>query len=357
MKKIHGLFLGVAIATMLASQQPVIGANPPTISVVNATIEAQGGRSVITGTVFADAHRPIADIWVELLDDFNATINRVKTDGAGRFTFSNLINGNYRLRVLPYGTDYKEQVQEVILAGVSAVTGRPGADRQIVDIYLKPNNRASTGPFAVGPGVVFAQEVPPEAQRLYDEGVRFLREKKETEGLSSLKRSIEVFPTYFAALDRLGGEYAMRGHKDRNYWVAARLLLERAVEVNPRSINSVFGLGWTQYQLGLNSQAVASMERATSLNGKAPDPLLWLGKAQLRVSALDKAEVALKRANELTKGKVGEIHLLLADLYDNQKRYIEAAHELELYLKTQRDTADDAKIEGLIKQMKAKAGS
>lgn len=355
MNKIPTLCLGVAIGAMVAPQLPINGSSHNNSSPVNALTSAQAGRSVITGTVFMEAHRPIADVWIELLDDFNSTISRIKTDASGRFTFNNLINGNYRLRVLPYGTDYKEQVQDVTLVSVSAVSGRPGADRQNIDIYLKLNDRAPVGPFAVGPGVVFAQEVPEEAERLYLEGVRFLREKNEKDGLARLKQSIEVFPSYYLALDRLGGEYAMRGKKDRSYLEAARLLLEKAVEINPRGINSVFGLGWTQYQLGMNAQAVASMERATSLNGKAADAFLWLGKAQMRVAAVDKAELAFKRANELTKGKVSEIHLLLANIYSAQKRYTEAANELELYLKTQTDTQDDAKIQELIKKMRAKA--
>lgn len=355
MKKIPTLCLGVAIGAMAAPQLPVNGVSLIGNSIVRTRVSAQGGRSVITGTVFVEAHRPIADIWVELLDDFNSTISRIKTDGSGRFTFNNLLNGNYRLRVLPYGTDYKEQTQEVTIAAISAVSGRPGSDRQIVDIYLKRNDRAPLGPFVVSPGVVFVQEVPPAARVLYDEGVRFLRDKKEREGFASLKKALEIFPTYYAALDRLGGEYAIRGHKDRSYWEAARVLLEKAVEVNPRGVNSVFGLGWTQYKLGLNSEAVASLERAASLNNKAPDAFLWLGKAQLRVSAVDKAEQSLKRANELTKGKVAEIHKLLAILYSDQKRYREAADELELYLKTRSDSAADPQIEEIIKRMRAKA--
>jgi Tfp pilus assembly protein PilF len=354
MKKIPTLSLGIAIGAMATAQFPAQGAIPVN-SVTSAIIAAQGGRSVITGTVFVEAHRPIADIWIELLDDFNSTISRIKTDGSGRFTFNNLLNGNYRLRVLPYGTDYKEQIQEVTIASVSAVSGRPGVDRQIVDIYLKPNDRSPVGPFAVGPRVVFVQEVPPEAKQLYESGVRFLREKKESEAFASLKKSLEIFPEYYVALDRLGAEYALRGHKDRSYWEAARVLLEKAVEVNPNGINSVFGLGWTEYQLGLTAQAVANMERVTSLNNKAPDGFLWLGKAQLRMAATDKAELAFKRANELTKGKVPEIHKLLAKVYSVQKRYGEAADELELYLKTQSDTTDDVRIQELIKEMRAKA--
>jgi Tfp pilus assembly protein PilF len=355
MKKVSSLCLGVAIGAVAASQLPAKASNPTGSFTPNPFISAQAGRSVITGTVFVEAHRPIADVWIELLDDFNSTISRLKTDASGRFTFNNLINGNYRLRVLPYGTDYKEQIQDVTLVSVSAVSGRPGADRQNIDIYLKLNDRAPLGPFAVGPGVVFVQEVPQEAERLYKDGIRFLREKKENEGFVNLKKSLEVFPTYYLALDRLGAEYAIRGNKDRSYWEAARLLLEKAVEVNPRGINSVFGLGWTQYQLGMNAQAVVSMERATALNGKAPDAFMWLGKAQMRLAANDKAEVAFKRANELTKGKVPEIHKLLAKLYGDQKRYREAADELELYLKTQSDVKDDAQIQELIKKFRAKA--
>ena len=357
MKRIPTLCLGVAIGAMAPGQLPVQASSRPNISLVNNALLTQAGRSVITGTVFAEAHRPIADIWVELLDDFNSAIGRDKTDGSGRFMFGGLLNGNYRLRVLPYGTDYEEQVQEVTLVSVSPISGRPGVDRQNIDIYLKVNKRAPAGPFAVGPRAIFVQDVPPAASRLYEDGIRFLREKNEAAGLAALKQAIEVFPTYYLALDRLGGEYAIRGHKDRNYWEAAKFLLERAVEVNPRAINSVFGLGWTQYHLGLNAQAVANMERAVSLNSKSADAYLWLGKAQLRVSALDKAEQALKRANELTKGKVAEIHMLLANLYEDQKRYAEAVNELELYLKTQSDNREEQKIQDAIKSMRAKAAS
>jgi tetratricopeptide (TPR) repeat protein len=73
------------------------------------------------------------------------------------------------------------------------------------------------------------------------------------------------------------------------------------------------------------------------------------------VAAIDKAETAFKRANELTKGKVAEIHRLLAVIYSDQKRYSEAADELELYLKTKSDETDDAQIHKLIKQMRVKA--
>jgi tetratricopeptide (TPR) repeat protein len=158
------------------------------------------------------------------------------------------------------------------------------------------------------------------------------------------------------ALDRLGAEYAMRGIKNRAYLQAGFALLTRAVEINPRGFSSVFGLGWTQYQLGLNTEAIETLTRATTLYGKAADAFLWLGKALNRASTLTQAEAAFKRANELTKGKSSEVHWQLAELYSAQKRYKEAADELELFLKTAPKGEDTEKIKAVIKQLREKAG-
>jgi tetratricopeptide (TPR) repeat protein len=244
---------------------------------------------------------------------------------------------------------------EVTLSSVSAVPGS-GSDTQHIDIYLRINERLYAGPFAVVPGVIFAQDVPPAARRLYEDGVRYLHEKKEHEGFESLKRSIEVFPDYYMALDRLGAEYAMRGIKSRAFLQAGFALLTRAVEINPRGFSSVFGLGWTQYQLGLNAEAIETLTRATTLYGKAADAYLWLGKALNRASTSPQAEAAFKRANELTNGKSSEVHWQLAELYSGQKRYKEAADELELFLKTAPKGEDTEKIKAVIKQLREKAG-
>ena len=61
----------------------------------------------------------------------------------------------------------------------------------------------------------------------------------------------------------------------------------------------------------------------------------------MRLAAIDKAK-SRQTTNALTKGKVPEIHKLLAKIYGDQKRYREAADELELYLKTQSNVEDYA---------------
>ena len=322
---------------------------------VFASIFIPQGRNAIYGTVYGESHRGMPDVYVELLDDVNSSLGQIKSDALGRFSFSSLVDGRYIVRVKPYGTDYMEQSQEVTLSSIASVRGS-GSATEHLDIYLVINERLRAGPFSAGPSVIFAQEVPAAARKLYEEGISRLREKKEKEGLESLKKAIEIFPSYYLALDRLGAEYATRGTKNPAYLQAGFALLSRAVEINPNGFSSVFGLGWTQYQLGLNAEAIETLKRATSLYGRAADVYLWLAKALRRASTLDQAEAALKRANELTNGKSSEVHWQLAELYNDQKRFQEAADQLELYLKTEQPKAADAeKIKSLIKQLRDKA--
>ena len=353
MKKLGYLVFGFGVLLALPVGQPTVNASQITASILALSGVAQG-RNTINGTVFNDSHRPVADAYVELLDDYNSTLGRSKTDGSGHFTFNGLVDGRYKVKVVPYGTDYLEQTQDVVLASVSAIAGS-GSARENVDFYLKINERVSFGPFAVGPRVVFVQDVPPAARKLYEDGVSFLKAKKEKEGFDSLRKSIEAFPNYYLALDRLGAEYAIRGTSDRSYFEAGLILLTKAVEVNPRGVHSLFGLGWTQYQLGLNAEAIETLTRATTVYGKSPDSYLWLGKALKRASMQDRAEVAFKRANDLANGKGADIHWEMAGLYRDQKRYKEAADELELFLKIESKTADAEKIKAVIKQLRDKA--
>jgi tetratricopeptide (TPR) repeat protein len=84
---------------------------------------------------------------------------------------------------------------------------------------------------------------------------------------------------------------------------------------------------------------------------------LWLGKAFLQIGRLDQAEQSLKKANELFQGKSAEVHWQLARIYNEQKRYREAADELELFLKYQPDSRDAEKIKQVIKRLRQKSSA
>jgi tetratricopeptide (TPR) repeat protein len=309
-------------------------------------IYAQGGNSV-SGIVYGDSGRPVADAHIELLTDTYTTLRRTKTNASGLYYFRGIPNGNYKIRVLGYGTNYEEQTQSVSLVPISAIRGSGAVSEQVnFQLILKPNPNA--GPLAA-PGVIFAQEVPKEAETLYEDGVKLLREKKDEEGFEKLKKSLEIFPTYFAALDRLGTEYVVRG-----YYRPAYVLLSKALEVNPRSFSSTLGFGITQFRLNETDKSIKTLEQAVKLYDESPMAHMWLGIALTESGTFDLAEKSLRQANKLSNGKSADVHWQLARLFNKQKRYAEAAEELELYLKYNPEISNRKNVEETIAKLREK---
>lgn len=307
-------------------------------------------RNSITGFVFNEARQPVADVYVELLDDLYVTKSRTKTSGSGIYSFRNLTDGRYVVKVLPYGTDYEEQSRYISLISVSAIPGS-GATNEQIDFYLKAKTNINEGPLAA-PGVIFAQEIPSNAKKLYEAGIEDLGDKKENEGFDKLKQALEIFPDYYLALDRLGREYVVRG-----YYQAAFVLFTKAVEVNPRSYSSNFGLGLSLYRLQEVDRAIKTLQRATELDNKQVNGFLWLGISYLHNKDYTQAETALNKANKLSNGISADVYWQLARLYKDQNRFNESADALELYLKHKPENSDAEKIKETIKVLRQKAKS
>jgi tetratricopeptide (TPR) repeat protein len=312
-------------------------------------ISAQS-RNSITGFVFNETRQPVADIYVELLDDLYVTISRTKTSGSGLYSFRNLTDGRYVVKVLPYGKDYEEESRSISLVSVSALPGSGGISEQI-DFYLKTKRITNEGPLAA-PGVIFAQEIPNNAKKLYEDGIEDLGNKKENEGFDKLKQALEIFPDYYLALDRLGREYVVRG-----YYQASFVLFTKAIEVNPRSYSSTFGLGLSLYRLQEVDRAIKTLQRATEIDNKQVNGFLWLGISYLHQKDYSQAETALNKANKLSNGESPDVHWQLARLYKDQNRFNESADSLELYLKHNSETGDTEKIKATIKTLRQKAKS
>lgn len=343
-----GTALGVSLFVETTTATKAAGlSRPPALA---AAAFAQSGNT-INGFVFGGQRLPVGDINVELLDEFNRQIDRTKTNGAGRYFFTRLGPGTYKVRVLAFETPYAEQTQEVEIINVSRrmgdgntiVTGRESVQ---LDFYLRPKNQN-----LAGAGVVFAQAVPEEARKTYERGVADLRENREASGLEAIKRSIELFPEYYVALDRLGNEYIMRKH-----YLAAAILLTQAVKVNQRAASSYYSLGYSLYNLNRKRDAVESLKRAVDLNASSINAPILLGRTLREVGKYNEAEQHLRRAKELAKGTAPEVHWQLALLYGNNlKRYTEAAAELELFLKAQPESRDTDSIRKLIATFRDRA--
>lgn len=309
------------------------------------TVDAQD-RNSITGFVFDESRRPLEQVYVELQNDFYSTVGRVRTRGSGMFAFAGLPAGNYNVKVLNVGTEFEEQSRSVSLVPISAVRGRGSASEQ-VDFYLR-KKKLRTGP-AGPPGVIFVQEVPAGAKSLFEAGETDLSNKNDAAGLDKIKRSIEIFPDYYLALDRLGNEYVGRGHYE-----AARILLIVALKVNPRSFTSTLAIGVAEFRMGRNDQALDRFRQAVALEKSSANANLWLGISLHGKGELKQSLAALLEANKLSGETVAEVHFQLARVYKDQKRYTDAANALELFLKYRPDAENNEEIKRIIISLRQK---
>jgi len=291
----------------------------------------------ISGHVSDNRRNPIPDLQVELLNDVESVIARTKTDNSGLFSFRGLRIGVFQVRVQTYGTTFIGQTQRVQL-------DRGRAVEQVEFVLVSRTNSSNTGI----PGVVFAQEVPDKARKQYERGLALLEKTEQRkEGVAALENAIEIFPLYFDALHVLGSEYVKQQDYDR-----ALPVLTKAIEVNRQAYPTLYTLSIAQYNLKQVPEAIESMRRAMALNQQSMAANLWLGMLLRQTDKFDDAETYLKQADRLAASKSPDVHWQLALLYNQLKRYKEAADELELFLKVEPDAKDTELIKKLIKKFR-----
>ena len=309
-------------------------------------LPTQQNTNSISGHVSDSQRAPLPNLRVELLNEVDSVIQTVKTDGSGLFVFRKLSDGTFQVRVQTSGTNYLSQTKRVELT-------RPhgfGAAFEEIEFTLTTNRDTST---SGKPGVVFVQDVPEAARKLYQKASELIdKPNKREEGLAALRSAVEIYPQYFDALEMLGTEEV----KEHNYEPAIPVLT-KALEVNSRAYPSCFALGVAQYNLKQLQPAIESFRRALSLNEKSINANLWLGISLRQTNRLDEAETYLRRADSLSESKLPDAHWQLALLFNQLKRYKEAADELEMFLKVQPDSRDVELIKKLIKRLREQSAS
>jgi Flp pilus assembly protein TadD len=309
------------------------------------------GRNVINGVITNTTGRPIYNIRVELLDEVEMAIKQTYTDPSGRYTFSNLSHGTFIVKV---HSDANHVGQSARLSLYAARTGG-GSHYEQLDFVLKTREESKGNSVPSNTGPAFAQEVPENARKAYERGVKQLENTKQTEqGIASLKEAISIFPTYYLALERLGVEYIRL-----QQYQPAHETLTKALEVNPNGASCHYALGVAQFHLRQIPEAAESLRRSLMLAPESPNAAFahfYLGLAYWKTGKVADAEPHLKKSYELGGSAIpADVHMHLAKYYSDNKRYKEAADELEMFLKKAPDARDAEMIRNLIKQLRAKA--
>jgi tetratricopeptide (TPR) repeat protein len=299
---------------------------------------------VVVGSIRDSAGHSVGGVRVSVVDFNFQTPRTVLVDSSGQFTIRGLPSGSYTLQVETTGTQFEEQSQRLELQTVRA--RRSGFETVQIIITLK-RKKGSEG--TSSNKLIFAQETPALARQEYKLARNHLKTGKPDEAIEALKRAIDLFPTYFDALDLLGAEYIKR-----NQIELALPVLNRALEVNRRAPTTLYALGVAYLKLNQPTEALSHLERSAVLAPNNPNTPMMMGLAYRSMTDYKSAEMAFQKAIRLCDPAITEAHFYLADIHEKQGRFADAIRALELFLKEAKNI-DRAKIRGMIDKLKEKA--
>jgi tetratricopeptide (TPR) repeat protein len=298
----------------------------------------------IEGTVYGPDSKAIANVAVTLQNHAGAQVDQDMTRSDGRYRFAGVTAGIYYISLRPADATIQSQVQKIEL--MNTAVGVTNFSKERFDFSLK-NAPGTNKPAA---GTVFAQTVPADAEKEYQAAVNSISKGDKGAGIARLKKAIELFPSYFLALQQLGLLY-VETEKDQE----ALEPLAKAIEVNPKAAESHLGLGMAYVNLDRVNDAVGELRTALNLDSRVFRAHLYLGMALITMGKLDEAEKSLKEAYSIGgPNQARAAHLYLASIYSTRKQYEKAINELRTYLRENPKAPNASKIEEAISKLKAK---
>ena len=298
----------------------------------------------VEGTVYGPDGKAMANVVMTLQNHSGAQVDQDITKSDGRYRFTGVVAGTYYISVKPAEAGVQQQLLkiELINSGVNVTN----FSKEHFDFTLKrpPSEKANIV------GTIFAQQVPPDAQKEFESAVESISKGDKSAAISKLKQAIALFPTYFLALQQLGFLY-IETEKDQQ----AIEPLKKAIAVNPKGAQSHQGLGIAYVNLDRLSEAVNELKAALALDSRLFNAHLYLGMALITMGKLDDAEKSLKDAYAIGgPAQARAAHLYLASIYDKRKEYQKAINELEQYLRENPKAPNVERIREAISKLKAK---
>lgn len=318
------LFAAISVCAVMAIAQGLPGgggaSNNP-----NSPGRGAGVSHSIRGKIFLPSgNLPDQRVRVVLELNTGGIVNEAFSDSVGNFEFRSLPNGTYKIVVPSDGRVYETTQEVVELYGNFTRTFT-------AQIYLKEKGEGLT--FKPKEKVLSAadiQEVPKDAKKNYDRGVKLSRDNKPEEAARMFEAAIKIFPEYLHAINKLGEQL-----RAMNKPAEAQAAFEKAIAINSKFALPHINLGMMLVEQGRFDEAIAALENGNRMDGSYPMGHFSLGIALMSKQPpdFDHAEKELTRVLELGKRDFPHVRLQLFNLYLRRDRLDKAAEQLELYLR------------------------
>lgn len=311
-----------------------------------------GGRHSISGRlVFPSGQRADLRLKVKLESPGQGDLT-VLSDINGNFTFRSLKSGNYT--VVIEGDEFFETVRESVyiepanLSRRTAIGVIPVSRPFTIQVYL----RAKQPPPQARPGVLNAAlaNIPKNAVDLYEKALVSASRNELEKAIDLLKRAVALHPNFGLALNELGVLYLKRGELEK-----AAEALSRVLQLTPDAAEPSLNYGIVLLQQKKFVEAEAQLRDGVKKNESAFTAHLYLGITLIFVKKYEEAETELLKAITLGGPKASQAHYYLGGLYWQTRKFLQAADELEQYLKLEPKAANADRLRNTIKELRSKS--
>ncbi|MGI9107986.1 MAG: tetratricopeptide repeat protein [Pyrinomonadaceae bacterium] len=303
-----------------------------------ASVGAQGANTLDGRAVLPNGGQPPNSVRVTLTIG-GRRIQETFTDAGGRFYFTGLAPGRYRLTAEGDGATFETTSVYIDISALQPST-------QNLTLLAR---RVTT---AAAPAVVSVEEldsnVPAPAREKYQKALKRADDDKPEQVAKLLAEAVREHPGFYAAHLALGEQYAKLQRYDE-----ALTSYRRASQLKPDRSEAYVGIGVTLVNQKRYDEGILLLRRIVELDANLAAPYLSLGYAEMMTGNYPAAEKYLLRADEL--GKPAIVHIYLANVYEQIDKPAKAIEHLQTYLKTNPQSQNAESVRVAIEKLRKKS--
>lgn len=208
--------------------------------------------------------------------------------------------------------------------------------------------------------------VPQKVSDLLERATKLSQAGRGQLAITLIQEAVRIAPHSAAVHLALGNEFVKAGRLDE-----AIAEFEQARKIDPRDDQAYLSIGLVMLQQKKYAVAASLFTDASNINPKEPLHQFMRGVALARQASdeessrpanrarhdqiLNQAEEALTKAFDLSGGRIFEVYLFRAMVYEMKGARLEAISELEKYLKANPDSDKAGAVREAIRNLRTKA--
>lgn len=287
----------------------------------------------VSGEVRTANNRTLDNVLVRLETISGVLVDQTTTDGMGKFRFTRLRSGQYKLLANSPGRGTQTQAVDIARS----------SPRVYVVLQLVQEPPVFRSGESIG---VIDARIPGDARAAFEKGRAALAEKKSDLAASHFEKATTIFPDYFDAHMSLGQLYV-----DVNRWEKAEYSFRQAVRINPTVVVAIVSLGEVYRREKKYGEGQKILEEALKLDNNSWQINFTLARIHWEQKDIATAGRYVARSLELDPN-VAEAHLLAGNIFVRAGMPGNAVVEYQEYLRLAPNGEFASQIQTLVDKLK-----